>query len=68
MKAFFIGLFFLIAVVVLSGIGILFYPLIVVMALVFRILIPLFFIIFSIWLLGKCIIFIWEKLLAKKQP
>jgi hypothetical protein len=68
MKAFFIGLFFLFAVMILSGIGILLYPLVIVMALVFRILIPVFFVIFSIWFLGKCIIFIWEKLLAKKQP
>jgi len=66
MKAFAVGLLFLIAVMILSGIGILLYPFIIVMALLFRILIPLFFVIFSIWFLGKFIIFVWEKLFAKK--
>ncbi|MFY9401979.1 MAG: hypothetical protein WAQ07_01010 [Candidatus Omnitrophota bacterium] len=66
MKAFIVGLLFLIAVMILSGIGLLLYPFIIAMALLFRILLPLLFIIFSIWLLGKLIIFVWEKLFAKK--
>lgn len=62
MKAFAIGLIFLIAAGILAGIGILFYPLIIVMGFFLRIVFALLFVIFCIWLLGKLIIFAWEKL------
>jgi len=60
MKAFFVGLIFLIAVSVLVGIGILFYPLIIVWGFFLRLILALIFIVFCIWLLGKFIIFVWE--------
>ena len=60
MKAFFVGLIFLIAVSVLAGIGILFYPLIIVLGFFLRLILALLFIVFCIWLLGKFIIFFWE--------
>jgi hypothetical protein len=65
-KAFFVGLIFLIAFSILAGIGILLYPLIIVLAFFLRIILALLFIIFSIWLLGKFIIFIWEKVFKTK--
>lgn len=66
MKAFFIGLIFLIAVIILTGIGILFFPLIIVLGFFLKIILTLLFIIFSIWLLGKFIIFAWEKISKTK--
>ena len=66
MKAFAIGLLFLIAVVVLSGIGLLLFPLAIVLGFFLQIILALFFVIFSIWLLGKFIIFIWDKIFKTK--
>lgn len=62
MKAFFIGLLFLIAVTLLAGVGFLLSPLLLVMAFFLRIVIIFLLIILAIWLLGKFIIFIWEKM------
>ncbi|MBM3253859.1 MAG: hypothetical protein FJZ16_06385 [Candidatus Omnitrophica bacterium] len=62
MKAFIIGLIFLIAVSILAGICALLFPLLVVLAWFIRIVIISLFILFAIWLLGKFIIFVWESL------
>ena len=61
MKALLAGFIFLFAVAVLAGIGILIFPLLLILALLLRILISLTQIIFAVWLLGKFIIFVWEK-------
>ena len=61
MKAFGIGLIFLIAVGILAIIAVLLYPLIVALGLFLEILIAIAFVIMSIWLLGKLIIFVWGK-------
>ncbi|HPN55779.1 MAG TPA: hypothetical protein PLD92_02930 [Candidatus Omnitrophota bacterium] len=60
MKAFGVGLISLIAVSILAGIGVLFYPLIMVLGFFLKITIALLFVVFSIWLLGKFIIIVWE--------
>ncbi len=62
MKAFLIGLFFILALSVLLGIGILLFPLLLVLAFFIRLLVIFFLVAFAIWLLGKFIIFSWEKL------
>jgi hypothetical protein len=66
MKAFSIGLIFLIAVSILAGIGVLFFPLIIVLGFFLKIILALLFVIFSIWLLGKFIIFVWERIFKTK--
>ena len=66
MKAFAIGLIFLIAVSILAGIGILLFPLIIVLGFFLRIVLVLLFVIFCIWLLGKFIIFVWESIFKTK--
>jgi len=66
MKAFAIGLVFLIAVSILSVIGVLFFPLIMVLGFFLKIILALLFVIFSIWLLGKLIIFAWERIFKTK--
>ena len=62
MKAFLVGLVFLIAVVLLSSIGILFFPLLIAMVWFLRLILIGAFVIFAIWLLGKFIIWVWGKL------
>ena len=62
MRAFLVGLAFLIAVVALTGIGILLFPLLIVLGFFLRIIFAFLFVIFAIWLLGNFIIFIWDKL------
>ena len=62
MRAFLVGLAFLIAVVALVGIGILVSPLLIVLGFFLRSVFAFLFVIFAIWLLGKFIIFIWGKL------
>ena len=60
MKAFLVGLVFLVAVLLLSGIGILLLPLLVVLGFFLRLIIGAVLIILAVWLLGKFIIFVWE--------
>jgi len=62
MKAFFVGLLFLVAVGVLSGIGVLLFPLLMVLALLARVIIVLALVVFAIWLLGKFILYVWQRL------
>ena len=62
MKAFLAGLVFIMAVALLSGIGALLFPLVIVLSLFLRVILGFLFIILAIWLLGKLIIFIWDKL------
>ena len=66
MKAFAIGLIFLIVVSILSGIGILLFPIIIVLGFFLKIILALLFVIFSIWLLGRFIIFVWERISKTK--
>lgn len=63
MKAFLIGLLFLFSVVMLSAIGLLLFPLLIAMVWILRIFIMCAFIIFAIWLLGKFIMFVWDRLI-----
>ncbi|MDD3296757.1 MAG: hypothetical protein PHU64_05285 [Candidatus Omnitrophica bacterium] len=62
MKAFFIGLLFVIMVAIFAGLGFMLYPFIIVLALFSRVIISLLLVAFTIWLLGKFIILVWEKL------
>lgn len=63
MKAFLIGLIFLIAAITLAGIGFLLFPLLVVLAWFLRLVVIFILGLFAIWLLGKFIILVWEKLM-----
>jgi hypothetical protein len=62
MKAFLIGLIFLIAVSIFTGIGIFLSPFLLIFAWIVRLIIGFLLIILAIWLLGKFIIFIWENI------
>ncbi len=61
MKAFLVGLVFLFAVAVLAGIGVLLFPLLVVLDVFIRLAVAGLFVVLCIWLLGKFIIYVWRK-------
>ncbi|MEA3560301.1 MAG: hypothetical protein U9R31_00820 [Candidatus Omnitrophota bacterium] len=65
MKAFLIGVIFLVATAVLAGIGLLFFPLLLVLGLFLRLILGIILLILAIWLLGKFIILVWESLRKK---
>lgn len=67
MKAFFIGLVTLIIVIIMGTIGTLLYPFFIVLGLLFRVILSFLLFIFAIWLLGKLILFIWEKLFKEQK-
>ena len=62
MRAFFVGLVFLVAAGALCGIAVLLYPLLVVLAFFLRVVVSFLLVIFAVWLLGTFIIFVWEKM------
>ena len=68
MKAFFVGLLFLAAALIMAGLGVFLYPFIFLLAVVLRVVVSIGLVIFAIWLLGKFIIFIWDKLNNKEVP
>lgn len=63
MKAFLIGLLFLLAAVFFAGVGILVFPLLVVLGFFLKMIVSVLFVIFAIWLLGRFIILIWGALM-----
>lgn len=65
MKEFLVGLLFLVAVLVLSVIGLLLWPLLFVLTFFLRMVVVLLLLLFSIWLLGKFIVLVWESLNKK---
>ena len=65
MKEFLVGLISIVAALAFAGIGLLLYPFLLAIALLLRIVIIFALIIFAIWLLGKFIISVWEKLRNK---
>ena len=65
MKAFLVGFLFLIAALLLSGVGLLLYPMLLLTALLLRVIISLLLFLLGIWLLGKFIIWVWESLRGK---
>ncbi|MFA5356827.1 MAG: hypothetical protein WC301_05435 [Candidatus Omnitrophota bacterium] len=66
MKAFLVGLIFIMAAALLSGLGVLLFPLLIVLGFFLRVVVGLIFVVLAIWLLGKFIIFVWEKLKSAK--
>jgi hypothetical protein len=67
MKAFLVGLLFLAAVMVFAGLGVLLYPFLALLTVSLQFVLGILIIIFVIWLLGKLIIFAWDKLNTKKK-
>ncbi len=62
MKAFWVGLLFIAAVFVFVGMWFLLFPIILVLGILLRLAVGAAFVILSVWLLGKFILFVWGKL------
>ncbi len=67
MKSFLVGLLFLCAVLVLTGVGFLLLPLLLVLTFFLRIAVGFALVLFAIWLLGKLILFLWKALDKKSK-
>ncbi len=65
MKAFLVGLFFLFFVIIFAALGFLLFPLFIVIGWGLKILLGFGFVMLCVWLLGKVIIFIWERFIKK---
>lgn len=62
MKAFLVGLLFMFVVAVLSGIGFLLFPLLMVLSWLLRVILIGVLLILAIWLLGKFVLYAWGKM------
>lgn len=67
MKAFFVGLLVIVAVFVLAGLGILLFPLLLVLGIALRLLIMILIGLFAIWLVGKLTLMAISALAGKEQ-
>ncbi|MBN1872477.1 MAG: hypothetical protein JW800_07895 [Candidatus Omnitrophica bacterium] len=69
MKAFLVGLLFLVLmfvlIVVMSGLFVLLSPFLLMIGIALRVILSIVVVIFAIWLLGKLIIYIWDSLRSK---
>jgi hypothetical protein len=61
MREFLTGLLFLIGVMFLVGMGILLIPFLLVLDFFLRILIGFALILLAIWLVGKWVLFLWDR-------
>jgi hypothetical protein len=67
MKEFLVGLLFLAVVLILAGIGFLMFPFLVILGLFLRLALMVIFVILCIWLVGKLIVYIWQRLNENKK-
>ena len=68
MRAFWIGFCSLVVLCLIAAVGFLLSPLFFVLGLILRVIFLLVFGILAIWLLGKIILFIWEKISPPDDP
>lgn len=62
MKAFLVGLIFLIATGMLVAAAAILFPFLIILSFFLRFLLGAILVIFAVWLLGKLIIILWEQL------
>ncbi len=62
MKAFLVGLIFLVAASLFLAITVLLYPALIILGFLLRLAFMCIVVLFFIWLLGKLIIYIWENI------
>ena len=62
MKEFLVGLLVIVMVLVLSGVGILLLPLLLVLGIFFRLALGLIVLLLAIWLIGKLTLFLIDSL------
>ena len=62
MREFLIGLLVIVLIIILSGLGLLLFPLLLILGIFFRLIIFLLLTLFSIWLVGKLALLLIEVL------
>lgn len=67
MKAFLVGLLVILSVFLLTGLGVLLFPLLLVLGFAIRILILVLICLFSIWIVGKLALTLIDVLKRKEQ-
>jgi hypothetical protein len=67
MKEFLVGLLVIVMVLVLSGIGVLLFPLLLVLGVFLRLVIGLVVLLLVIWLIGKTTLFLIDALKKKEN-
>ena len=67
MKELLVGLLVIVMVLVLSGLGLILFPLFLLMGIFLRLILGIVLVIFAIWAIGKVTLFLME-LIANKEP
>ena len=67
MKELLVGLLVVVMALVLSGIGILLLPLLLVLGVFLRLALGLIILLLAIWLIGRVTLFLMDALLKKKE-
>ena len=67
MKAFLVGLLVIIAVFILAGLGVLLFPLLLVLGLALRLIIIVAAVLFAVWLVGKLTLMIIDAIRGKEK-
>jgi uncharacterized membrane protein YphA (DoxX/SURF4 family) len=68
MKEFLVGLLVIVMALVLSGIGVLLLPLLLVLGVFLRLAVGLIVLLLAVWLIGKATLFLIEALKKKENP
>ena len=67
MREFFIGLLVIVAVLLLAGLGVLLFPLLLVLGLALRVLILILIGLFAVWLVGKLTLMLIDAFRKKEN-
>ena len=67
MKAFLVGLLVIVAVFLLAGLGVLIFPLLLVLGIALRLIIIVAAVLFAIWLVGKLTLMLIDSLRGKEK-
>lgn len=68
MKAFLVGLLVLVMALFLSGVGILLFPLLLVLGVFLRLLVGIAILILAIWMIGWLTLLLIDALKSKEEP
>ena len=68
MKEFLVGLLVVVMALVLSGIGVLLLPLLLVLGVFLRLAVGLMVVLLAVWLIGKLTLYLIEALKKKDNP
>ncbi len=67
MKEFLVGILVIIMALILSGIGILLFPILLMLGLFLRLAVGLLILLFAVWLIGKATLFLIDVLKKKEK-